>query len=319
MRITVAEPASTETARPGPPSRPKVIYILGAGRSGSTILGVALGNCENVFFAGELDKWLTQSGRPTLDDPERVRFWNEVHTQVNGAEQLFGHQARCLERSSTVFDPRKWAARRRLRAEYRRVAEGLYMAIADVTRATHIVDSSHYPLRARELQSLTGIDLYLLYLVRDPQSVVQSLSRKDVPERSFGTLASNAYLSLTHLFAVPVFLRHPRARRILVRHEDFSADPAGVLAQILQQADVRSSSPDLSSLRTGVALHGNRLLSSEVVSLQEREVQATRRSLVTTVLQLPWRVIFAFMRPASKRAVSHPPSSSTVAEPRSQE
>ena len=49
--------AATTLAREGR-VRPRVIYIMGAGRSGSTILGVSLGNCADLVYAGELDKWL---------------------------------------------------------------------------------------------------------------------------------------------------------------------------------------------------------------------------------------------------------------------
>ena len=63
---------------PPSPARLKVIYVMGAGRSGSTILGVTLGNCERFFFAGELDKWLARSGVPQLEDAERIRFWSAV-------------------------------------------------------------------------------------------------------------------------------------------------------------------------------------------------------------------------------------------------
>ncbi len=313
----VAQPVSTQAMRPGEAPRPKVVYVLGAGRSGSTILGVALGNCDGVFFAGELDKWLTESGRPTLDDPERARFWGGVREQVKNAEHLFGYQTRCLERSSAVFQIRAWPARRRLRSEYRRVSEELYLAIARATGATHIVDSSHYPLRARELQGLAGIDLYLLYLVRDPHSVVASLGRKDVPERSFGTLVSNAYLFLTHLFAVPVFLRHPRARRLFLRYEDLRANPERVLGEVLRQLDSNASVPDVGSLRTGVPLHGNRLVAEEVVALEDPARSGRRGSPLTTILQLPWTLVFALLRPKVNSSTSRAqPRADALAQPR---
>ena len=155
-------------------------------------------------------------------------------------------------------------------------------------------------MRAHELQALAGIDLHLLYLVRDPQSVVASLGRRDVAERRFGLTASNAYLWLTNLFSLFVFLRHPRERRLFVRHEDFVADPRGVLAQILAGAGSSSATPDLHSLRTGVPFHGNRLVHEEVVALNPRPVASSRRSLLTALLQAPWRVVFTALRPATK-------------------
>jgi hypothetical protein len=280
--------------------RPKVLYVMGAGRSGSTILGVALGNCDGVVFAGELDKWFAREGAPRREDPRLRSFWNQVLDEVGDAQDVFAGRTGWLERSSSLLDSRKWRTRRRLRARYRSVSQQLYLAVAQVAQATHIVDSSHYPLRAHELQALEGIDLHLLYLVRDPQSVVASLGRRDVAERRFGVAASNAYLWLTNLLSLLVFLRHPRERRLFVRHEDFVADPRGVLAQILAGAESSSATPDLHSLRTGVPFHGNRLVRDEVVALNSQPATSPRRSLPTTLLQAPWRVAFATLRPATK-------------------
>jgi hypothetical protein len=305
MNESKRHPAEAQQPDPAGAQRIKVVYVLGAGRSGSTILGVALGNCEGVFFAGELNKWLPRSGTPTLDDPERARFWRTVRAEVPDAERLFGHQTSCLERSSTLFEPRRGRARRRLRRDYRRVAEDLYSASARAANATHVVDTSHYPLRAREMQGLRGIDLYLLYLVRDPQSVVASLGREDVVERSFDTPRANAYLWLTNMLSVYAFLRQPRDRRLFVRHEEFRADPNNVLRQILEYVDSPAALPDLSSLRTGVALHGNRLIRSPTVALEGQAPTSVKRSRMTAFVQLPWSAVFARLRPALLQSPLH--------------
>ena len=273
-----------------------MLYVMGAGRSGSTILGVALGNCKGVFFAGELDRWIARAGVPR-DGRERRRFWAGVRTKVEQAPELAGGRATVLERSSVLLDPRKWRARRRLRRRYRQISEQLYRAIAPAAEAEMIVDSSHYPLRARELQALGGIDLYLLLLVRDPQAVVASLGRRDVPERRFGLFAANAYLWLTNALSMHVFRRHPRERRMLVRHEDFLADPERVAREILSRCDCPAALPDFSALQTGVPFHGNRLIHTGVVALGGHTAPAARASRVTALLQRPWVAVLARLQP----------------------
>ncbi len=303
----VPEPAdSDEAPLSGGAGRPTVLYVMGAGRSGSTILGVALGNCENVFFAGELDRWLPKCGIPRGDpSPERARFWSEVRIQVNDAAELFGGSTTYLERSSALFDPRKWLARRRMRERYRHVSEELYQAIQRVAGVPSIVDTSHYPLRARELRALGGVELHLVFLVRDPQRVVASLGREDVPERTFGVLTANAYLWLTYLLSVLVFLRHPRERRVFVRYEQFVADPEGVMAEILQGRCSPVTLPsDLESLRTGVPFHGNRLVKSEVVAVESPSGGPRRWWNLTTFLQLPWTAVFSLLRPAVRASAA---------------
>ncbi len=308
---------STSAAAPGATTaRPKVVYVMGSGRSGSTILGVALGNCDGVFYAGELDNWLVRSGAPVLGGLERTRFWSTVRDDVPGARELFGGRAqRELERSFAPFRVHRRRARRQLRERYRPVTEDLYRAIARVAGVTHVVDTSHFPLRARELQALAGIDLYLILLVRDPRSVVDSfnlyLNRNDVAERRLRVLSTNANLWLTHLLSVLVFLRQPRERRMLLRHEEFLVDPEGMLRQILERVASTAALPDLAALGTGFPLNGNRLLSAEVVSLKSQPVVARSGSRMTALLQLPWTAVFLRLGPVAS-AASAPGSASAV-------
>jgi hypothetical protein len=272
--------------------RPAVIYVMGAGRSGSTILGIALGNCTDVFFAGELARWHRRAGAPVAGE-ERQRFWRAVREELDVGEDRLGPEVRCLQQSSAVFSIRSWPAQRRLGPRYRRVSESLYRAVARTAGAKYIVDTSHFPRRARQLQAVDGIDLYLVFLVRDPQSVVAAYGRRDVVQGpEFGTLATNSYLWLTYALSLFVFLRHPRARRLLVRHEAFLADPAGVLREILDLVGSPAEIPNLNALESGLAFLGNRIATSDVLAIKSQPEQPSRGSLVTALLQLPWRVVF---------------------------
>ncbi len=283
--------------------RPKVVYVMGTARSGSTILGVALGNCEQVFYAGELGGWLVKSGVSSLAGAERERLWGAVRTRVEGAEDLFGSQAHdCLEVSLSLLRVRGWPARRRLRARYRMVSEQLYLAIAREAGATHVVDTSSHPLRARELRGLDGVDFHLIYLVRDPQSVVASFTQPDAWRFSNSALVTNAYVWFTNVLACLVFLTQPRDRRLFLRYEDFAADPEGVLGQILQRIAGPHGLPDFASLRTGIPFQGNRLLrEGETVAFTRDAGARTRWSLATTLFQLPWKFAFSRLAPVVRR------------------
>jgi hypothetical protein len=259
--------------------RPKVIYVMGAGRSGSTILGVTLGNCADVFFAGELDKWLPRDGEPKRKDPRRTAFWRQVRANIADPDVVrAGQPHRYLERSSALFRLRRRRACRRLRAPYRRVMGELYDAVASTAGARYVVDTSHYPLRAHELQPLQGVELYLLLLVRDPQKVVASFARDDVVERRFSPFTTRAYLLLTYALSMWVFLKHPRERRVVLFYEDLLQDPEGVLRDLLDRFGSSAELPDFTSLATGIPLHGNRLADSPVVSLQRHEPSADQGS-----------------------------------------
>jgi Sulfotransferase family len=290
----MAEQTESDFRRQSPSPRTQVLFVMGAGRSGSTILGVALGNCDGLFYAGELDKWLPRAGESPLEGEQRARFWAIVRRRMSAAEPLAAPGAhRYLERSSALVRPRSLLVRRRIRPSYRRIMEALYPAIAQTAGARCVVDTSHYPLRARELQSLRGIDLYLVLLAREPRDVVASFARDDVVEPRFRPSTTRAYLLLTYLLAGLVFRRQPRDRRIVVFHEDFIADPHGVLQRLLDLLGSQASPPALDELLTGVPFQANRLIRKDVVSLQthpraprERPASPIDRLLVAALSRL---------------------------------
>jgi hypothetical protein len=281
----------------------KVIYVMGAGHSGSTILGVALGNCSDFFFAGEVEEWLVKSGRPPWADAEQAAFWQTVAAETDGAD-LFGSKAvPAIERSSALLRVDRWPTRRRLLGRYRRISEELLCAISRTAGASNVIDTSHFPLRARELKKLDAIDLYLVFLVRDPHGVIDSNLRQfkahEVAERRLRTLMLNVNLWFTLLMSVVVFYGQRRDRRLFLRHETFVEDPESVLRQILELVGSQAAIPDLEELQVGAPLEGNRLIRRGVISLKRQPQRAERASLLTSVMQLPWRAILARLRPVA--------------------
>jgi hypothetical protein len=286
--------------------RRKLVYVMGAGHSGSTILGIALGNCDGFFYAGELEEWLMTSS-PRWGASERQSFWSAVSERVERVDQLSGGRAnRYLERSSASLRFDRWHARRRLRPAYRRVAEELIRAVSDVAQARYVIDTSHFPLRARELRELPGIDLYLIYLVRDPVAVVASatreLSEHEVVERRSRKLLTNANLWITQMLSVRTFLSHPPDRRILVRHEDFLDDPAAILREILRALGSDARTPNLEELEVGAPLQGNQLIRADSVAVRRTGGAAPPRDSATRLAQAVWRPVLDRLAPAAGSA-----------------
>jgi hypothetical protein len=277
---------------------------MGAGHSGSTILGVALGNCEGFVFTGELAEWTLRAGVPVFGGTERNRFWSGVGARMADASDAYGSRMRdCVERASAAVRVDRWAARRRLRKRYREVAQDLYDAVAETAGASYIVDTSHVPLRAQELQALEGIELYLVFLVRDPHAVVASymtnINRHASVERLLRLITKNVDLWLINLLSLRVFLRQPPQRRMFLRHEEFLADPRGVLQRLLTWCGSSQSPPDLAAMKTGYPVQGNPLLWSEEVAFRPEPPREPRRFALTTLLQAPWSLLFARLRPAA--------------------
>lgn len=251
----------------------KVLYVMGAGRSGSTILGVTLGNCDDFFHAGELDAWLRRYAIPNFSGAARTKFWAAIRDALGDVDGLYGDRAwRYLEHSAAIFRPRRRRAVRDLRARYRDVCQALYREIANHADRSVIVDTSHYPLRAREMAHLPDVELYLLYLVRSPVDVVASFRKKGVRQTPKPMFATIPYLLLTSLLSTYVyFFCFPRDHRVFLRYEDLCATPEAVIRRILALSGSTSPIPDLDALDTGVAFQGNRILRSRSVRLERRE------------------------------------------------
>ena len=70
-------------------ARPKILYIVGAGRSGSTILDIALGNSPEICSSGELVRlpergWLDDQYCACGERVNRCAFWRDVKSRWIG-------------------------------------------------------------------------------------------------------------------------------------------------------------------------------------------------------------------------------------------
>jgi len=176
-----------------------VLLIAGTGRTGSTLVGnllgstpgaVSIGEVRHIWIRGVEQNWACGCGKPFHACP----FWGEVLNQAfGGTANLDIDRLRMSERRLLRLRASPGALRwiRRpelLRAEhgyYMDTLEGLYRAIAAVSGAEVIVDSSKTPSYAALVSTLTPVDLRVLHLVRDPRAAAHSwLNPKPSPDRS---------------------------------------------------------------------------------------------------------------------------------------
>ncbi len=236
-------------------SGPTVAYILGTGRSGSTLLGRLLGQAEGCCDVGELaglwrvrrfPGWRCGCGRVLTDCP----LWAEVLAAPAPAGGRLGDldpaamAAGRRRQWRTRHVPGLWwaAARRRPAAPgYGAVLEALYGALARAAGASVVVDSSKFPAEP-VVAAARGLDVRVVHLVRDPRAVAHSWSRPrprpgglgDGTMRRRAPLACGLEWSALHALgagAVRDAVGPARYRRL--RYEDLAADPRGACADLL--------------------------------------------------------------------------------------
>jgi len=299
----------------------KVLYIIGWGRSGSTIMGNLLGEIDGFFHGGELtylwERGLLESRRcgcgqviPSCElwsDVLRRSFGDDFAATVDARymvqaqrdEVRVRHTWQLLKRPADRL-PQDAALRR-----YSEAMLSLYQQIATVTRARVVIDSSKRPSDAALLRLLPGVTPYYVHLVRDPRAVAYSWARKKAQlDRDRPALMSphsvldSTVSWLSWNLAAEALRKHAGAGHFsLVRYEDFVSQPHAVLERILDLVGESGASVPLSEdkaaeLSTNHTVSGNpdRFSTGKVKLREDREwrtKQATTDRLLTTLVALP--------------------------------
>ncbi|HYC33439.1 MAG TPA: sulfotransferase [Gemmatimonadales bacterium] len=229
---------------------PKVLFIGGSGRNGSTILANVLGQIPGCCSVGELrylwDRGLVENrhcgcGARFNECP----FWRDVLARAfpdppDGRELWRLREAGL--RSRHLLLPS--AASRKLAApayqDYLRATRRLYPAIQAVTGCDVIVDSSKFPSYQAVLESFGEFDLYTVHLVRDPRAVTFSYCCRRKARSPFEQTRLEPRRPLTtalNWHEWNVLLRRNARQRpdryLMVRYEDFTREPEAVVRRIL--------------------------------------------------------------------------------------
>ena len=229
----------------------RVVYVVGKGRSGSTLLDDLLGTVPGVASLGELrllwsrgfvEGYLCACGRPVagpLDD--RCPVWADAVVDAIGSvdpaalahtDRLqdrvlsWGHVPRLLATGPTDDD-----------RALGQVLARLYASVADRLDADVLVDSSKWPLPPGAFDLVPGFEAWVLHLVRDPRAVAHSYRRRkggvgqpELPR--FGALHTSLSWSVRNAAAELARRPVPAERFRRVRYEDLAADPRGTMAEL---------------------------------------------------------------------------------------
>jgi hypothetical protein len=239
------------------PNKVKVLYIAGCGRTGSTLLGNALGQIDGFVHVGELrELWGNLvSGRPSCGCGSPIptcEMWASVLKEAYGNLEAWpvSENAKFLTSNTTLpafLDAASpWNAQKLQRrlAKHLDKLERLYRAIQKVFNCDVIVDSSKRPMYMHKLQLIDAIDLRVVHLIRDPRSWAYAFLHKVAREGY--VLYRKPFRSSREWnrrnWAFEVLSRQLRYRPLLARYEDFAANPRAILDRILNFVGSPSSS-----------------------------------------------------------------------------
>lgn len=235
---------------PAQAARPKVLYVIGTQRGGTTIAGRLIGQLAGFAFLGELRK-LWQVGLPQGrrcgcgQSYATCPVWSVVLARVGGdadaATLQRWQEAAAPDHRSSVQAWRltRQQRRRAAAASYSELLAATYRALASVTGARVLIDTSKLPADAVLVSRLADVDAYFVELVRDPHGTVHSaIQRSAKPAGSHPRLAvtgSTGWLA-RHLSAGMLLRSLPAERRRVVTYERLVTEPAAVLGELAEFA-----------------------------------------------------------------------------------
>ncbi len=270
----------------------RVVYILGSGRSGSTLLDIVLGNHPAIESVGELKELVRlrwpQNGFCSCGLRTRsCDFWPEVYTRW--IAEIGDHDLSSYVDTVRFFlQLRNWRAWKKAIEEatpevrrFQAQSLALYRSIREVSGKEIIVDSSKGPGLALLLASIPEIELSILHLVRDGRGVAWSflkglekdeaagLERRLVPTPAWKVALR--WMAVNHL-AEWVRRRVDDTRSVRVRYEDLTSDPHATLVTIgrVLGEDLGSFGQRISAgceLSTGHKIGGSRIRMQKSIRL----------------------------------------------------
>lgn len=214
-----------------------IIYIIGAGRSGTTLVDVLLGNADNVFSGGEMNRYSITDGevRGLEEQPERAAFWNRFGETFIPQFDLKKHRkiAEGIEYHSGFIKHLLGRGNQAEYTEYQQYIRTFYGLLFDRIDEDIVVDSSKYPGRAVALSDTLPYRICYLYVKRDPIQVVKSFAKKDVyiPPKGWGA-ANLYYLTVNHLCKIALRRLRKKHPVLEIKYEDLVGKPEDSLQRI---------------------------------------------------------------------------------------
>jgi hypothetical protein len=219
---------------------PDILYIMGTGRSGTTILEILLASNPGFTGVGEVkhifrDGYLKDLPCACGLSVRQCELWSAVLRSTCWKHEDFRKLDETVEKmESHARFPLAFAnvASGESRALYRRATEALFTSVAGARGSGVIVDSSKYAGRALMLSRLYPNAVKVLCITRSAEGILQAFQKQnDGEQRPKGPLAVAAYYIYV-LLCMNLVRRELKDRCYAVRFEDLNRNPEAVLGEI---------------------------------------------------------------------------------------
>lgn len=274
-----------------------LLYLLGAGRSGTTVTASVLNAQEQIHTAGELHQFVSHlRGDRVCSCGEQLNsceFWGSISRNYSDSGINLDSWQELNDKKEAHRNIPWYLINTSSATEYSNLQTQLLHNIQkQIAPASWILDSSKYIARYLLLRKNKNLKLKGIYMVRDVRGVVHSFS-KNVQSRR-GPWLAVVYYNLINFFGQLVCWTDSRV--IKVRYEDLVLKQEHTLNRILDHVlGEFSSAEPADEFDMPHIIGGNRMRTNRKISLRldEQWRQSTSRikQIGLYLLALPFMLI----------------------------
>ncbi|MBO9699282.1 MAG: sulfotransferase [Sporocytophaga sp.] len=288
--------------KPTIPEKKTIVYIIGAGRSGTTLLDILLGNGAEYTSLGEINRFPKRDGIPpkTSTASDKYYFWLQIRdivmAQNNQVKLSYIHtlHKKFEYHTGYLFNILLKKFKKHEYRIYTKFLTNLYDEIFKYTKENTIIESSKYPGRACNLSEILPYEMKYIYLQRDPVAVVNAFMKKNIEQPSKSWLLANIYYFFVNLLCKRTIRKLGKKHNVItIKYEDLLAHPVRVLTDIEKKLSmdlslVKEKLEKKEALKVGYLFDGNRIRTNDVISFQPSryDYEKTFKNKITRYINL---------------------------------
>lgn len=277
-----------------------IIYLIGTGRSGTTILSTILGNHPDIQTVGEINLFYKE----ICQKRKYSKIWNCVFSKINKQTVQYDKAHSYIYKKERHFQSLKYGTKFFYREDkkYKEYTENVIHAISTCTNKQYLLDSSKYVARGILLKKTVPNRIKYINLVRDPRGLIHSFNKKvQTSSPPLKTIIYYWIINLLVLYAKHLVLGKKQV--LTVRYEDLISNTRKCLLKIENHLDI-----SMKTVADGIEMNdpfdvpdiigGNRIKQKITIKLKPdlewKKVMPRHKQWLYYFLTLPLNLIFRY-------------------------
>lgn len=213
-------------------NRVNIIYLMGAGRSGTTILASLLGASKDILTIGEMHQFLEHivydKNCSCGKSLEKCEFWTTIvsdyyEKDISELKKMDDYMVAIESHSKIPLSFFK------SNDEHVKFHEDFYARITKLKPSKYYLDSAKFISRVLQLRKSDKLNVKIIYLVRDVRGVINSFAKNVQTQKN--PISTIIYYTMINTAAQIVKWTYPK-EILKLKYEDFIENSTDTLDKI---------------------------------------------------------------------------------------